>query len=71
LAAIRSQPGPPAPPIECARALRRLRYERERAELQREIDHVQDLGPAHAGQIDALWLKKKDLLQRLDALDRG
>ncbi len=71
LAAIRSQPGPLAPPTECARALRRLRYERERAELQREIDHLQDLGAAHAGQIDALWLRKKDLLRRLDALDRG
>jgi DNA primase len=70
VAAVRSQPGPPAPPIECARALRRLRYEREQAELQREIDQLQDLGPAHASEIDALWARKKDLLQRLDALDR-
>ena len=68
--AIRAQPGPLAPPTECARALRRLRYERERAELQREIDRLQDLGPAHSGQIDALWVRKKDLLQRLEALDR-
>jgi DNA primase len=69
IAAVRAQPGRPAPPTECARALRRLRYERERAELQREIDRLQDLGPAHAGQIDALWARKKDLSQRLEALD--
>jgi DNA primase len=70
VSALQAQPGPPAPPLECARALRRLRYERERAELQREIDRLQDLGPAHTGQIDALWARKKDLLQRIDALDR-
>jgi DNA primase len=70
VAAIRAQPGPLAPPRECARAIRRLRYERERADLQREIDRLQDLGPSHTGQIDALWARKKDLLQRLAALDR-
>jgi DNA primase len=70
VSAVKAQPGPPAPPLECARALRRLRYERERAELQREIDRLQELGPAHTGQIDALWARKKDLLRRLDALDR-
>ena len=70
ITAVRAQPGPLAPPTECARALRRLRYERERAELQREIDRIQDMGPAHAGEIDALWARKKDLLQRIDALDR-
>jgi hypothetical protein len=69
IAALRAQSGRPAPPTECARALRRLRYERERAELQCEIDRLQDLGPAHTGQIEALWARKKDLSQRLDALD--
>jgi DNA primase len=69
IAALRAQPARPAPPTECARALRRLRYERERAELQREIDRLQDLGPGNAGQIEALWARKKDLSQRLDALD--
>lgn len=67
---VGSEPGPPAPPVECVRALRRLRFERERAALQREIDRLQDMGPAHAGEIDALWARKKDVLQRLDALDR-
>jgi hypothetical protein len=70
ISTVRAQPGPAAPPIECARALRRLRYERERAELQREIDRIQDLGPAHAPEIDGLWARKKVLLQQIDALDR-
>lgn len=67
---VRAQPGHLAPPIECARALRRLRYERERAELQREIDRLQELGPAYTDQIDALWARKIDLSQRIEALDR-
>jgi DNA primase len=70
IGAIKAQPGPAAPPFECARALRRLRYERERAALQREIDRIQDLGPDHAGEIDGLWARKKLLLQQIDALDR-
>ena len=66
---LKAQTDCPAPPTACARALRRLRFERERAELQREIDRLQDLGPAHAGQIDELWARKKDLSQRLEGLD--
>jgi DNA primase len=69
IATLKAQPASPAPPTECARALRRLRFERERAELQREIDRLQDLGPEHVGQIEALWARKKDLSQRLDLLD--
>jgi hypothetical protein len=64
------QPGAPAPPGECARALRRRRYERERAEVQREINRLQELGAAgHDREIEGLWARKKDLLQRLDALN--
>jgi DNA primase len=69
LGEIARQPGRPAPPAECVRALKRRRFERERAELQREIDRLQELGAArHDGEIDALWAKKKDLLQRIEAL---
>jgi hypothetical protein len=51
------------------RALKKLRYEREKAELQREIDRLQGLGAAqHGGQIDALWQKKKDLMHRIEQL---
>ena len=58
------------PPIECVRALRRLRYERERADLQREIDQVQERGGAgEPGRIDALLERKSALLVRLEALN--
>lgn len=60
---------PPAPPVECARALRRMRWERERAAIQREIDRLQGLGAGPNGdEIDALWRKKKDLLHRIEQL---
>jgi len=54
---------------DCARIVRRLRCERERAALQREIDRLQQLGAAqHGAQIDALWARKRDLLQRMEGL---
>jgi DNA primase len=57
----------PAPATECARALKRLRWERERAALQREIDRLQELGAGQHGlEIDALWQRKKDLLHRIE-----
>jgi DNA primase len=59
----------PAPPLECARALKRIRWERDRAAIQREIDRLQELGAArNEHEIDALWLKKKDLLHRIEEL---
>jgi hypothetical protein len=66
IAALRIQP---AAPLDCMRALKKLRYEREKAELQREIDRLQGLGAAqHGSQIDALWQKKKDLMHRIEQL---
>jgi len=59
----------PAPPAECARALKRLRWERERAAIQREIDRLQQLGATQHGiEIDNLWQRKKDLLLRIEDL---
>jgi DNA primase len=59
----------PAPPAACARALKRLRCERERAAIQREIDRLQQLGASQHGQeIDTLWQRKKDLLHRIEEL---
>ena len=59
----------PAPPAECARALKRLRCERERAAIQREIDRLQELGAIQHGiEIDNLWQRKKDLLHRIEQL---
>jgi DNA primase len=65
--------GQEAPPVkalaDCARLLRRLRWERERAAVQREIDRLQDLGPAHYGdRINGLLDQKRDLAQRIDEL---
>jgi DNA primase len=59
----------PAPAAECIRALKRLRWERERAALQREIDRLQQLGATqHGNEIDNLWQRKKDLLHRIEDL---
>jgi DNA primase len=59
----------PAPAIECCRAIKRLRWERELAAIQREIDRVQRLGPgAGPREIDVLLKKKNDLAQRIEEL---
>lgn len=67
---IGRQPHPPAlQPGDCVSELRRLRYVRERTELQREIDRLQEDGAArHADQIEALLDRKQHLVQRIDAL---
>jgi DNA primase len=59
----------PAPPAACVRAIKRLRWERERAAIQREIDRLQELGAIqHGHEIDNLWQRKKDLLHRIEEL---
>ena len=65
--------GQPEPHVHdadgCARIIKRLRYERERAAVQREIDRLQQLGATqHGDQIDALWARKRDLLHRIEGL---
>jgi DNA primase len=65
--------GQPEPHVHdadgCARIIKRLRYERERAAVQREIDRLQQLGATqHGEQIDALWARKRDLLHRIEGL---
>jgi hypothetical protein len=66
---IAATASPPAPPAACTRALKRLRWERERAALQREIDRLQQLGASqHGHEIDTLWQRKKDLLHRIEEL---
>ena len=68
--AIASEKEPPVHEAEdCARALQRTRYERERGAVQREIDRLQQLGAAeHGDAIDALWVRKQDLLRRISDL---
>jgi hypothetical protein len=64
---IAREKGAPADAADSVRTLKRLRYSREKADLQREIDRLQQAGAAiHEHEIIALWERKKDLLQRLD-----
>jgi hypothetical protein len=66
---IGRQKGSPGNPAECVRALKRMRYLRERAAVQQEIDRLQQAGAArHDGEIAALWDRKKAILQRIEAL---
>ncbi|MEO8260906.1 MAG: DNA primase [Acidobacteriota bacterium] len=66
---IAASPTPPAPAADCARAIKRLRCERDRAAIQREIDRLQELGADQYGhEIDVLWQRKIDLLHRIEDL---
>ena len=61
---------PAAPPRDCARAIRRLRYERERAAVQEAIDRLARGGAAGGAEIDALLARKHALARELEALNR-
>jgi DNA primase len=67
---IAGQEAPPAVGFsECASSLKRLRCERERAAIQREIDRLQGLGTAqHGDQINLLLNQKRNLAQRIEEL---
>jgi DNA primase len=66
---VATEPAAPAPATECARALRRLRYEREQAAVQREIDRLQGLGAStYDHEISVLWQRKKALLHQIELL---
>jgi DNA primase len=56
---------------ECAGILKRLRYERERAALQREIDRIQQLGGGAppGDQLQQLLVRKYDLIRRINGLN--
>jgi DNA primase len=59
----------PGDPAECVRALKRMRYDRERAEVQREIDRLQEAGASrHENEIVALWDRKRALVRRMESL---
>jgi DNA primase len=69
VAGIAAEARPVAPAVDCARALRRMRFERERAGLQREIDRLQEAGSnAGGGAIEALMRRKIDLSQQIETL---
>jgi DNA primase len=63
---IASQQGAPSEDAgDCARTLKRLRYDRQRAALQRDIDRLQEGGALEsADELNAL-LRRKEALQRV------
>jgi DNA primase len=67
--AIASEPEPPALSLgSCVRELRRARYERERAAVQRRIAQLQTKGAAANGELDALLARKGELGRLIQAL---
>ncbi|HQX82217.1 MAG TPA: DNA primase [Vicinamibacterales bacterium] len=59
-----------APPTECVNALKRRRLERERSEVQEQIDRLQaSSGTGNNPQFAELWARKLELLQRLESLN--
>ena len=66
---IGRQTGAPADALDCVRTLKRLRYDRERALVQREIDRLQEAGIGeYEKEILQLWERKKVILHRIEAL---
>jgi DNA primase len=63
------QASPPASALDCVRALKKVRVERELADLQRELSRVQEQeSGADGGRMDALLVRKQALLQRRELL---
>jgi len=66
---IGRQTGAPAHAADCVRTLKRLRYDRERADVQRQIDRLQESGTAqHNQEINKLLERQQGLLHRLQEL---
>ena len=62
-----------APPVtlvtECARAVKRLRFDHERADIQRQIDRLQEQGAGwQNAELTALLRKKEDLRHLMEEL---
>ena len=68
--AIASAPqGPALSAEDCARTLRRMRFDREREALQQEIDRLQDDStPESEARVQELSLQKIELKRRIEAL---
>jgi DNA primase len=66
---IGRQASPPAAASDCVRAIKKLRADRERADVQREIDRLQEEGPGRdETRINTLLVKKRELAQRIESL---
>jgi DNA primase len=53
---------------DCARSIKRLRWERERAAIQREIDRLQEVGAKDGEKLQELLVRKYNVIQRIEAL---
>jgi DNA primase len=63
------QASSPATALDCVRAIKKLRVDRELAGIQRELIRLQEQGPrADETAMDALLLKKQAWLQRRESL---
>jgi DNA primase len=66
---IARQVGAPADAADCVKTLKKQRYDRERAQVQREIDRLQETGGAeYDRQITALLERKLALAHRIEIL---
>jgi DNA primase len=69
IAQICLQASSPATALDCVRAIKKLRVDRELAGIQRELTRLQEQGPrADETAMDALLLKKQAWLQRRESL---
>lgn len=62
---IARQDGAPADAADCVKTLKKRRYEQEKAQVQQEIDRLQELGPAGSTDLLNELLRKKEELQRI------
>jgi DNA primase len=62
----------PASPADCVLTLKKRRFDRERAELQRQIDRLQEQGGASDHrEMDVLLTRKRDLARRIEEMGAG
>ncbi len=64
---ISRQSHAPAEAADCVRTIKCLRYDRERADVQREIDRLQGSGET-SHDMDSLLRRKHEILYRIEAL---
>ena len=56
---------PPAGPVDCVNAIKRMRIERDIAAVQEEIDRLQSAPGGSDDELAQLWTRKKELLTQL------
>ncbi len=64
----RQAEAPVAPPLDCVNALKRLRVDRQRADVQEQIDKLQADARLDDSALARLWAEKQALVRRLEEL---